>query len=110
VTAPQPSDLTNLLYGATSGQTVDSGQGAEALSIVSQLANAHTRGVGFTNGVPNADIAAVIKTAAARLIANPSQLLTDETVGQESASFRSAWTGWTVPELFALNRYRVRAQ
>lgn len=31
-------------------------------------------------------------------------------VGPESASFRTAWTGWTVPELFALNRYRVRAQ
>ena len=110
MTAPQPSDLTALLYGA-SGQTVDSTQGAEVLSTVTQLANAYTRGVGFTDGIPNADIAAVIKTAAARrLITNPSQLLTDSTTGPESASFRTSWTGWTVPELFALNRYRVRAQ
>jgi len=97
---PQLVDLSELL-----GQAVDIEQGS------SQLASAYTRGVGFTSaGVPNADIAAVILTAAARLIANPSQLLTDETVGPESASFRTAWTGWTVPELFALNRYRKRAE
>lgn len=107
--APQVSDLTALLYG-DSGQTVDPSAGAAALGAVAQLANAYTRGVGFTAGVPNADIAAVIVTAAARLVSNPSQLLTDSTVGPESASFRTAWTGWTVPELFALNRYRVKAQ
>jgi hypothetical protein len=87
-----------------------SAQGAEVLSTVTQLANAYTRGVGFTDGVPNADIAAVIKTAAARLISNPSQLATDNTVGQESTSLRGGWTGWSIPELFALNRYRKRAE
>lgn len=79
------------------------------MGAVSQMAQAYTRDVGWTAGVPNADIAAVILTAAARLVANPSQLLTDQTTGPESASFRTAWTGWTVPELYCLNRYRVRA-
>lgn len=110
--APQVSDLTGLLYGA-SGRAVDSVQGAEALATVTQLANAYTRGVGFstTDGqlIPNADIAAVILTASARLVANPRQLAIDETVGPDSASFHGGWTGWTVPELYALNRYRVTA-
>jgi hypothetical protein len=109
VTAPQPSDLTALLYGA-SGQTVDSTQGAEVLSTVTQLANAYTRGVGFTSGVPNADISAVILAAAARLYAHPRQLAVDETVGPDSASFRGGFTGWSVLETVVLNRYRVTAQ
>ncbi len=106
--APQVTDLTNLLYGA-SGQTVDSTQGAEVLSTVTQLANAYTRGVGFTGGVPNADISSVILTAAARLLAHPRQLAVDETVGPDSASFRGGFNGWSVAELYCLNRYRVTA-
>ncbi len=112
VTSPSPAptvaDLTALLYGA-SGTAVDSTQGAEVISTVTQLANAYTRGVGFTDGVPNSDIAAVILTAAARLLAHPRQLAVDETVGPDSASFRGGFTGWTVLEGIVLDRYRVRA-
>jgi hypothetical protein len=108
VAAPQVTDLTNLLYGA-SGRTVDATQGAEVLSTVTQLANAYVRGVGFTGGVPNADIGSVILLAAARLLANPTQLLTDQTLGPSSASYRSAFSGWTLPELTTLDRYRIRA-
>jgi hypothetical protein len=79
------------------------------LSTITQLANAYTRGVGFTNGVPNADIAAVILTAAARLLAHPRQLAVDETVGPDSASFRAGFSGWSVLETIVLNRYRVTA-
>jgi hypothetical protein len=107
-TPPQVSDLTNLLYGA-SGQTVDATKGAEVLSTVTQLASAYTRGVGFTNGVPNADISTVILTASARLYANPTQLLGDQTYGPSSVSYRSAFQGWTVSELTTLDRYRVKA-
>jgi hypothetical protein len=107
-TPPQVSDLTELLYGA-SGQTVDSEQGTQVLATVTQLANAYTRGVGFTNGVPNADISAVITTAAARLLAHPRQLAVDETVGPDSAGFRTGFTGWSVLETIVLNRYRVTA-
>jgi hypothetical protein len=107
-TPPTVSDLTNLLYGG-SGRTVDATQGAAALSTVTQLANAYTRGVGFVDGVPNADISSVILTASARLLANPSQLLTDHTLGPSSVSYRSAFQGWTVAELATLDRYRIRA-
>src|SRR4051812_8311482 len=69
-----------------------------------------TRGQGFTDGEPNQDIRAVILTAAARLLSNPRGLLMDETKGPESVSYRSAFTGWTVAELFVLNRYRVTAR
>lgn len=105
---PEVSDLTALLYGE-SGQTVDSEQGTEVLATVTQLANAYTRGVGFTSGVPNADISSVILTASARLLAHPRQLPVDETVGPDSASFRTGFTGWTVLETIVLNRYRVTA-
>jgi hypothetical protein len=108
VTAPQVSDLTALLYG-DSGRTVDPSAGAAALGAVSQMAQAYTRGAGWTAGVPNADISAVILTAAARLLANPTQLLTDQTYGPSSASYRSAFQGWTLPELTTLDRYRVKA-
>jgi hypothetical protein len=107
-TPPQVSDLTGLLYGA-SGQTVDATRGAEVLSTVTQLASAYTRGVGFSAGVPNADISSVILTASARLYANPTQLLGDQTYGPSSVSYRSAFQGWTMSELTALDRYRVKA-
>ncbi len=74
------------------------------------MANPYTRGVGFTSGVPNADISAVILTAAARLVANPRQLALDETVGPDTVSFHGGFTGWTSSELYCLNRYRVTAQ
>jgi hypothetical protein len=48
-------------------------------------------------------------TASARLLANPAQLLTDQTLGPSSASYRSAFQGWTVAELSTLDRYRVKA-
>jgi hypothetical protein len=108
-TPPQVADLTALLYG-DSGQTVDSEQGTQVLATVTQLANAYTRGVGFTDSVPNEDISAVVTTAAARLLAHPRQLAVDETVGPDSASLpRGGFTGWSVLETIVLNRYRVTA-
>jgi hypothetical protein len=112
VTSPSPAptvaDLTALLYGA-SGQTVDSEQGAQVLAAVTQMASAYTRGQGFSDGVPNADISAVILSAAARLYAHPRQISIDETVGPDSASVRAGFNGWTVLETIVLNRYRVTA-
>jgi hypothetical protein len=74
--------------------------------IVTAMARSYTRGQGFTGSEPADDIAAVITTATARLVANPEQLSTD--VG--SVSIRGGWQGWNVAELATLNRYRVRAQ
>ncbi|TXI63086.1 hypothetical protein [Mycolicibacterium mageritense] len=73
--------------------------------IVTQMARAYTRDSGFSDGVPNADIASVITTAAARLVANPEQLGT--TVG--TVAVRNGFNGWTLTERLVLNRYRKQA-
>lgn len=74
--------------------------------IIAAMAHAYTRGQGFASGVPNAEVAAVITTATARLVANPEQVAS--TVG--TISERGGFSGWTLAERFVLNRYRVRAQ
>ena len=73
--------------------------------IITAMARAYTRGVGFYGGEPIADIEAVIITATARLVANPEQLGT--TVG--SVTVNGGFNGWTLAELFVLNRYRKKA-
>lgn len=75
------------------------------VTIVTAMARAYTRGNGFTPD-PADDIAAVITTATARLVANPEQINT--TTG--SVAVNGGFTGWTLAELFVLNRYRKRAQ
>lgn len=75
-------------------------------SVVTNLARAYTRDGGFTDGVPNDEIAAVITAAAARLVANPEQLST--AVG--TVSVRNGFSGWTLTERLVLNRYRKQAQ
>lgn len=103
--APQVSDLA-----ALTGTAVSQEQGAAVLSIVSAMASAYTRGQGFTAGVPNDEVRAVILTASARLISNATGLLYNEVEGPSQIQYSSAFSGWTVGELFVLNRYRTRAQ
>ena len=102
---------------AITGQTVAGflGQGddsalvtlaGKSADVVTQMARAYTRDGGFTAGVPNNEIGAVITTAAARLVANPGQLGT--TVG--TLSVRGSFNGWTLTERLVLNRYRIKAQ
>lgn len=74
-------------------------------TIVTAMARAYTRDQGFTGPEPADDIAAVITTATARLVANPAQIASD--VG--SVSLRGGFTGWTLAETFVLNRYRKRS-
>lgn len=74
--------------------------------IITAMAQSYTRNEGFTAGEPADDIAAVITTATARLVANPEQL--DQTVG--SVGIRGGFKGWSLAESFVLNRYRKRAQ
>jgi hypothetical protein len=105
MTAPTYSDL-----GALLGRTVTPEQGAAVLQVVTAMARSYTRNVGFTDGEPNDEIRAVILSASARLLSNPRGLLIDETKGPESVSYRSVFSGWTVAELFVLNRYRVTAR
>lgn len=77
----------------------------EAAPIVTAMARAYTRGRGFIGNQPNDEIGAVITTGTARLVANPEQLRT--AVG--GVQINDGFTGWTLVELFVLNRYRVRA-
>ena len=58
---------------------------------------------------PNEELDAVIVTAAARMVSNPTGLAHDLTSGPFSHSLRGAFQGWTLAELFVLNRYRKRA-
>ncbi|OCH82295.1 hypothetical protein [Gordonia sp. UCD-TK1] len=101
---------------AVTGETVAAflGQGTDTAlvalaeqhaAIVTAMARSYTRGEGFAGGIPTDDIAAVITTATARLVANPEQINT--TTG--SVSVLGGFTGWTLAELFVLNRYRKRA-
>lgn len=74
-------------------------------AIITALARSYTRGRGFAGTEPAEDIAAVIVTATARLVANPEQLASDF----GSVSVRGGWQGWNLAEQIVLNRYRVRA-
>lgn len=73
--------------------------------IVTAMARTYVRGNGFTHDDPSEDIAAVITTATARMVANPEQI--DTQVG--GTSIRGGFKGWSLAELFVLNSYRGRA-
>jgi hypothetical protein len=92
------------------GQSDDMGLVAlagEHVDVITAMVKAYTRDNGFdgTTGAPNDELAAVITTATARLVANPEQLETS--VG--GTYVRGGFAGWTLAETFVLNRYRKRA-
>lgn len=105
MSAPTYSDL-----GALLGRTVTEAQGTAVIQVITSMVSAYTRGVGFIDGVPNDELRAVVLTASARLLAHPRQLGMAEALGPESASFREGFSGFSVAELFTLNRYRKRAE
>lgn len=78
----------------------------EHVPIVTAMARAYTRDNGFSGTDVSEDIAAVITTATARLVANPEQV--HYAIG--SARVSGGFTGWTLAETFVLNRYRKRAR
>jgi hypothetical protein len=80
-----------------------------AVNLVTTMAKAYTRGRGFDGDEPNEEIAAAITTAAARLAANGPGTLFTKKVDDVEYDWRSSFQGWTLAELFVLNRYRVRA-
>lgn len=105
--APTATDVATFL-GPT--VTVDTSQATSVIAVVTSQASAYTRGEGFTDGVPNADISAVILTASARLLSHPRQNQSYETFGPAIASFGAALPQWSVAEKYVLDRYRKRAQ
>lgn len=81
-----------------------------AVAQITVMAKAYTRGRGFKGLTPNAELAAVITTAAARLAANGSGTMYRLKIDDVETEYRSSFQGWTLAELAVLNRYRVRAQ
>ena len=77
----------------------------EHIVIITAMARAYTRGKGFYGNDVADDIAAVLTTATARLVANPEQLH----YAAGAARISGAFNGWTLAETFVLNRYRKRA-
>ena len=87
---------------------------AEAVDLATALVYGYTRGRGFTvpagdlaldgdEPLPHGrDLAAVIVTAGARIMANPEQV--DYFIGSVGA--RNGFTGWTLAERAALHNYR----
>lgn len=80
--------------------------------IATAMARTYTRGNGFVDAVGTEpasvddSIAAVITTAAARMVANPEQV--DTQTG--SSSIRGGFRGWNLAELFILNSFRGTAR
>mgnify|MGYP000243451297 FL=1 len=77
----------------------------EVVPVITAMVSAYTRGRGFDLGDPSDELAAVITTASARMVANPEQLPTR--VG--SVEIRAGFQGFSLAETFVLNRYRKRA-
>jgi hypothetical protein len=78
---------------------------SEHVPLVVAFVKAYTRGRGFTEEGLADDLAAVVITAAARLVTNPAQL-EREHAGEYIAV--GSFAGWTLPELAVLHRYRRR--
>lgn len=79
-----------------------------AVPVVTAQVRAYTRDRGFSGDQPASDLATVIMTSTARLVANPENLR-GEALGGYSVQ-RQVTDGWTLPELAILNRYRRRAR
>ncbi len=85
----------------------DDTQAPQHVAIVTEFVRAYTRGSGFDiNGNANDDLAAVIVTATARLLASLS-LMPRREVGPMALVF-TPFRGFTVAEMIVLNRYRQR--
>lgn len=75
--------------------------------IVQAIVSAYTRGNGFTAGQPAEDVDAVITTATARLAVNPESTKRESIDDHDITP--AVFEGFTLAELFVLNRYRKRA-
>jgi len=78
----------------------------EHVTLVTAFVKAYTRGRGFVDQLVADDLLAVIITATARLVLNPTHTVS-ESVGSY-AHRPGTLEGWTLPELAVLHRYRRR--
>ena len=97
-------DVADFLGQGTNTQLVALAE--EHVVIITAMVKAYTRDQGFdVTSEPNDELAAVITTATARLVANPEQLR--GTVG--TVQVLDGFTGFSLAETFVLGRYRKRA-
>lgn len=104
---PAPVDVTDFL-GKDPPALDDTHQISKHLDTVTAMVKAYTRGAGFDPGTgePGDDLALVIVSSVARLVTNPSHTVS-ESVGPFAVR-QAVFTGWTLPELAVLHRYRRR--
>ena len=109
---PQPDGQQVADFLGQGGDPSTVALATEHVGIVTAMARSYTRGNGFDDvtvpGDPADDIAAVIVTATARLVVNPAGVRS-QTAGPFSTEHGAPFTGWSLAELFVLNRYRKRA-
>ncbi|MBI3217596.1 MAG: hypothetical protein HYZ38_27610 [Mycobacterium sp.] len=101
--------VTATQLGAYLNRTLNTTQADAVITMVTSLAESYTRGVGFTDHIPNSEIAAVVLGASARVISNARGLEFSEQYGPQSVAFHAAFGSWTVAEVFCLNRFRRRS-
>lgn len=105
VAAPDGSDVAAFLGQGDDAELVT--LAGQHVKTIATMARSYTRGKGFSEmNDPSDDIAAVIITATARLIANPEQIAYET----GSVKMRGGFQGWSLAELSVLNRYRKRSQ
>lgn len=81
----------------------------QALTMSSALVGAYCRGREINRaGKLRPGVQAVIDSAAARILANPSQIAIREQIGPYSLYKQEGFKGFTLVELTVLNRYRKR--
>ena len=76
----------------------------EYVPIVAEYVRGYTRGNGYTQDEPASPLHAVIVAASARLVSNPEQVTYYQTGDYTERS--AVLTGYTLPELGVLRRYR----
>jgi hypothetical protein len=111
-TVPLPVAGDLLTFMGWSPDAVVTAQATAHLNTAALAARTYTRGRGFVKDADNSwtleeDIAAVIVSAAARSLNNPTQ---DKRI--EAGSFNSvpgSFAGWSLAELGILHAYRRRA-
>lgn len=101
VSLPTGQQVADFLGAGTSTALV--AQANVHVPMIAALARSYTRGNGFdVGGGVSDDIAAVIVTASARMIANPEQI--ERQVG--TVAIRGGFKGWSLVELAVLNAHR----
>lgn len=95
-------------YAGATGPHVQA-QATAAIDEATAYVAAYTRGRHERGGELRPGIEAVIRSVAARILANPAGVSSREQVGPYSYFVGEGFNGFTLGELAVLNRYRRKA-